>query len=223
MGLKKWLKGATRIRFDDRTLGNLTKNAAVGAGTIVGGPLGLAIGAGGSALGQATMKGANIGDIIGAGFKGGATTGLLGSAKNLATKAIPGGAPSVSASAPSAGFSPLPNSDISGASFGYTDPTKGVVDKALNVGKGALNFAKDHDTVAGAVLNTGGDLLLGGGQRAANEAEADLLRARADETAYDFERRKARDAQLAPIWSALATTAGNGQPVAANPYLPSGA
>lgn len=224
MSFGHWLKGATQIRFDDRTLGNVLKNGAVAGGTLVGGPLGLAIGAGGSALGQAALPGSNIGDILGAGLKGGATTGLLGSAKGLAGHAFGDGAASAASggatgAVPTTGL-PLPSvPNLTSIAEKAVDP-RNIVSKALDGGKQLAGWAAEHPNAASGALQGIGNIATAGPQNRAANAQARLLQKQAEETEYDFERRKMRDAQLAPIWSSLSNSASANAGIAKNPYLP---
>lgn len=232
MGFGKWLKRATRIRFDNRTLGNLTKNVATGAGTVIGGPAGLALAGAGSALGQAALPGSNLGDILKSGVKGAATAGALNKVGGLAKRALPGpslpgagappvpSVPSVATSTPTSALDaiePLPGGDIAGA--------RSLGSKLLDPVRAVGNFAKDNATAVGLGLQGAGELVGAGSENRLRNAEAAALERRADETLYDFEQRKRRDAQLAPLWSALGQTVGSrisAPPIAANPYLPRG-
>lgn len=208
MSFSKWLKGATRIRFDDRTLGNLTKNAGVVGGTIVGGPLGLAIGAGGGALGQAALGG-NFGESLNAGLKGAANTGLAQAGKGVLSHAIHSGPPALPGAPPTpAGGIPV-SADANltgahiptGADFGYTKPP-GLLSKALNTGKGIAEFAGDHDKLSANLLTGIGDALDQTPERLA-KAQAQLLERQASEGEYDYNQRKARDLALEPLRQAL--------------------
>jgi hypothetical protein len=235
MGFGKWLKGATRIRFDDRTLGNLLKNGAVGAGTLVGGPLGLGIAAAGSAAGQKALGG-SWKDAAGAGLKGASAAGGINAARGLLSgiggstaSAAPGAGGGVaqagSAAAdvvPTTGL-PLPSvPNLTTIAEQAVDP-RNFATKALDAGKGVLNFAEEHPYAAAGALKGVGSIMTSGASNRAANAEADLLEKRAEETEYDFMRRKQRDQQLAPVWSALGSSVGNNYAgVAANPYLPAG-
>ncbi len=71
-----------RIRFDKHTLGNLVKNLAPVAGTVVGGPLGLALAGGMGAAGE-LGRGKNIGQAAGAGLSNASLAGLGQAGGNL--------------------------------------------------------------------------------------------------------------------------------------------
>ncbi len=229
MGLKQWLKGATRIRFDDRTLGNLTKNAGVVGGTLVGGPLGLAIGAGAGALGQAALPGANIGDIAGAGFKGAANTGLAQAGKGIVSKAIGSGAPAapgMSAGMDASGAIAPPPVPTNGLplpevpNLTSAGPGPGFLSKALNTGKSALDWAATHDKTSSAVLSGLGDALDPTEERL-QRAQAQSLERQNAESEYDYNQRKARDLAMEPLRQALYGSFGQGyQSIAPNPYAP---
>jgi hypothetical protein len=230
LGFRKWLKGATRIRFDDRTLGNLTKNAGVVGGTIVGGPLGLAIGAGGGALGQAALGG-NLKESLNAGLKGAANTGFAQAGKGLLSKAVGGGAPALPTAGAATPPPPVPTGGLPMPSVpNLTSITEKAIDPRNFIGKvgdqagSVLDWASDHPNAAAGALKGVGSIMTSGAENRTHNAQADLLEQQANETAYDFERRKMRDAQLAPVWSSLGNTIGNSYAgVAKNPYLPAGA
>lgn len=216
MGFGHWLKGATRIRFDNRTLGNLIKNGAIAGGTALGGPLGLAVAGAGSAAGQKALGG-SWKDAAGAGLKGAATAGTLHAGMGAAKGLLNHGAGSAASAAPGA----LPNSTIpSGTGLvGGGDP--GFAGHALSAGGKALKFAEAHPNATAGALNAVSGLATAGSQNRMAGAQADLLEKQAEETEYEFQQRKARDAALAPTWSALGSTiGGNYANVAANPYLP---
>lgn len=104
MSIGKFLKNATRVRFDSHTLGNLARNAGNVAGTLIGGPAGAAIAGGVSALRTAARPGANIGDILKSGAGDAATAyGLNKGATALSS--LLGGSPA-GAAAGSAGALP---------------------------------------------------------------------------------------------------------------------
>lgn len=238
MGFGKWLKGATRIRFDNRTLGNLTKNAAVAGGTLLGGPAGYALAGAGSALGQGLLPGSNLRDIAGAGVKGAGTAGALrvggGLLKNAASSAqnpLAVGTPGAASSASSIPSTLQPPGTLTSALQGAPGAAPaGGLTTALQTSavpqsgfRSALNtvgnFAKDNTTALSMGLNAASNALTSGSENRMNEAQADLLEQRADETAYDFEQRKRREAALAPLWSNLGSALGsNYDQVAKNPY-----
>lgn len=223
-----WLsKALGGIRFDKHTLGNLVKNVSPAA-ALIGGPVGLAAAGGLSALGD-LGRGKNIGEAL----KGGVKNAALGAGLNAGVGALRGalntGVNSASSALPSAatdtvarGGLSLPSvPNVTTAATKAVDP-RNIVERALDVGKGVGKFAMDHDKIAGSVLETGGDLLMGGANRRGFDARTALDEQQLAESRYDFERRKARNAQMAPLWSALGTTIGQGHKIAPNPYLPGG-
>lgn len=241
MSFGRWLKGATRIRFDDRTFSNLARNAGTIGGAAIGGPAGLALAAGGSALGRATAKGANFGNIVGAGVRGageagalrlgtGAVRGLL-NAGGSSVPSVAGGAGELGETAldrlptgltPSIGTTPTaaPNGilDALGGSGGTATRSPGLFRSALNT---TGSFVKNNPTAAAMGLQAAGNLATAGAENRMNDAQADLLEQRRDETAYDFQKRRERDLALAPLWSQLGSTfASNNSNIAKNPYLP---
>lgn len=242
MGFGKWLKGATRIRFDKRTLGNLTRNVATGAGAVIGGPAGLALAAGGNALGSAIQPGGNLRGALKAAGQGAAAAGGLRAGAGLLNSArgalSSGSAPSVATGGGGAAPAAIPPVDGAldalptelphvGITPGTIAPTAapGAFRSALNaVGDAAGNvgkFAAKNPTAVGYGLQAAGNLATAGTENRMNEAQARLLEQRAGETEYDFEQRKRRDAALAPLWSQLGSTFdSNYSGIARNPYAP---
>lgn len=249
MGFGHWLKGATRIRFDDRTLGNVLKNGAMVGGTAVGGPLGLAIGAAGGVAGQAALGG-NLGESLNAGLKGATNTGLAQAGKGFLSNAIHSGAPAVpslsgpssmSVGAPTPGAinpgvsnltggvthgMPLPSvSNLTTAS--HVAPTPGFFSKALDAGKGVAEWAGNHDKTTSALLSGVGDVL-DPTQERLQKAQAQALERQTAESEYDYNQKKARDLALEPLRQALYGSLGqqvgnNYSAIAKNPYQPAGA
>lgn len=241
MGLKKWLKGATRIRFDDRTLGNLLKNGAVAGGTMVGGPLGLAIGGVGSAAGQKALGG-TWGESLNAGLKGAGTTGGLQAAKGVLSNAIHSGAGALPG-APAgvdAGANALPSAANDAVSHGGlslpdvpnlvtnaappVDP-RGFLSKALDTGGNVAEWAGKHDKTTSALLGAAGDALDPTEERL-QRAQAAALERQTGEAEYDYNQRKARDLAMEPLRQALYGKLGQQfttpSTVAPNPYLTTG-
>lgn len=226
MGFSKWLKGATRIRFDDRTFGNLLKNGTMAAGTAVGGPLGLAIGAAGGVAGQAALGG-NLGESLNAGFKGAANTGLAQAGKGLVSNALQRGAPALTSGSPTLSSATVPTNGLplpSVPNLTSAGPAPGFFSKALDAGKSAASWAGEHDKTTSALLSGVGDAL-DPNQERLQRAQADALERQNTETDYDFQQRKARDAAMEPLrqalYGSLGTQIGNNYgSIAANPYAP---
>lgn len=225
MSFGHWLKGATRIRIDDRTAGNLLKNGAIAGGTLVGGPVGLAIGAGGGILGQAALGG-NLKESLNAGFKGAANTGFAQAGKGMLSH-IGGGAPAGVSAAPTP--APIGAVEHGGLALPGTPdlttianaPKPSMLATVGDRAGGVFDWAADHPNAAAGALQGVGALATSGANNRTANAQADLMEKQAEETEYDFQRRKARDAQLAPVWSSLGSTIGsNYGGVARNPYLP---
>jgi hypothetical protein len=82
------------------------------------------------------------------------------------------------------------------------------------------SFLKNNALPVAMGLQAAGGLLNSGSENRLRNAEADKLEQQAGESRYDFEQRKRREAQLAPIWSALGTSVGRQPNVAPNPYVP---
>jgi hypothetical protein len=243
MGFGKWLKGATRVRFDSHTLGNLARNGGLAAGALIGGPAGAALAGGISAARTAARPGANFGDILKSGIGdastayglnkvGGFAKGALSSAGAGAGEAVQagaaGGAPVPIPPVPSAGGLapitqgvggvPAPITAANVATGGGRAVVPGAFRSALNA---TGSFVRNNPTAAGMTLQGVGGLATAGTENRVNEAQARLLEQRAGETEYDFEQRKRRDAELAPLWSQLGSTfAANNSAVARNPYAP---
>lgn len=208
-----------RIKFDRHTLGNAVKNLSPVAG-LLGGPLGFAAAGGLSALGDvARGKKVSVGNALTNATLGSGLNAAKGAiakhvAGNAATSAIPGAATDTVAS----GGLALPETpNLVTAATRAVDP-RNFAERALDTGGNVLGWAADHPNAAAGALQGVGALATSGAQNRTANAQADLLQKQAEETEYDFQRRKARDAQLAPVWSSLGTAFGNG--IAANPYLP---
>lgn len=208
-----------RIKFDRHTAGNFLKNISPVAG-LLGGPLGFAAAGGLSAVGDlARGKKVSVGNALtnatlGSGLN--AAKGALSHAGSAATSAVPGAAPGTVAT----GGLPLPAvPNLTSITTPAIDP-RNYAEKALDIGKGVVDWAGDHPTAAAGALQGVGALATSGAQNRTANAQADLLQKQAEETEYDFQRRKARDAQLAPVWSSLGSSFGG--EVARNPYLPAG-
>lgn len=249
MSFGKWLRGATRVRLDSSTLANALRTGGMLGGAALGGPAGLALAAAGSAAGRGISKGANLGNILGAGATGAATAGALNSGAGLlkgalqkgATSAVPSAIPS--AAAPSAA-APLPEIshfgiELPGAVEGAADAASAVAPTVAPVashgalsqitgglervgkkaGSGALSFVHDNPTAAAMGLQAVGGLATAGAENRLHNAQADVIEQQAGESRYDFEKRKRREAQLAPVWSNLGTAiGGNFSSAARNPY-----
>lgn len=231
MGFKSWLKRATKIPKTGRgIIGNLVKNLAPITALTPLGVLGAGVlGAAGEGI---RNKNAKFGDVlragvtnagIGAGAKSLATKfGVLGqSAPKVATETIKlsGDIPGVSViGGPSGPVTPGATIEA----LGSNPPTHGILNTVSRAGGKALKFADDHPMAASMALGAVGDLATADSQNRLRNAQAENLEQQAGETRYDFERRKRRAEQMAPMWSAL----GSGfQPsstrIAPNPYLPS--
>src|ERR1035437_3991351 len=132
MGLGGWLSDRLGIRLDSHTLGNLVKNLAPVAGTVIGGPLGLAaagamggageLGRGGN-LSDSLKAGLSNASLAGVGQAAGGALGYHGGLGSMGGNA--GGFSGASASAPAGGMvSPSATSALSspaqygGAAFG---------------------------------------------------------------------------------------------------------
>lgn len=185
-------------------------------------------------LGGALKEHAGIGDVV----KGAAQGGLAGqggaSAKSLLRgRGLLGGAKSAVSSAPStttaaaaAPANPLAlkpvvagvNAPASVASAAAPAPASlmGTARSALSsVGR----FAQNNPTATAMGLSAASNALTSGSENRINDAQADLLEQRADETAYDFEQRKRREAAYKDLWSPLGTAIGSSyNGIAKNPY-----
>ena len=256
------------VRFDSHTLGNLVKNLAPVAGTVIGGPLGLAAAGGMGAVGE-LGRGGNLSDAL----KAGLSNAAIGGAGQLAGSTLfgyhggLGGLGGIGGGASSAGGAALPSSiplqtgmsgGLSPSSFGaasgavgsgggsalssaiplQTGMSGGLSSSPLGVtgsigasapsggGTGLLSsigsFAKNNpNAISGALQGLGG-IATSGSKNALTNAQTTALQQQTDETAYDFKRRQARDALLAPLWGSLNTNQdpfGYGK-VAKNPYAP---
>lgn len=239
MSFKKWLRGATRIRFDDRTLGNLTKNLATGAGAALGGVPGLALAGIGSAAGQAMLPGSNIGDIAGAGLRGAGTAGALhsgvGALRSIGSSA--GAAAPGVANAPVAGASTVGTPGMAPLQAGVGGvPSVTALPPTASSGalsriggrlkalpRHALDFAKENPTSAALGLQAAGNLATSGTENRLLSAQAAELERRTGESEYESQRRQERERALQPLWSTLGQSLGRGlrqSTAAPNPYVP---
>lgn len=209
-----------RIRFDSHTLGNLVKNISPAAG-LLGGPAGIALAGGLSAVGD-KLRGKDV--SLANALTNASLAGGVGGLKSALTSH---GAPAASVlnsaatdTVPAGGLALPATPNLTTAATRAVDP-RNIVSKALDTGKGLAGWASDHPLAASGALNAVGDLATSGAKNRATNAQATLLEQQAGETAYDFERRKMRDQQLAPVWSSLGSSIGNSYGgVAQNPYLP---
>lgn len=101
-----------------------------------------------------------------------------------------------------------------------TPPSGGI----LGAGKGLLNFAEEHPTAAGMALQGVGNIATADSENRLRNAQAARLEREIGESEYDFQQRKAREAQYHDLWAPLGTAFGSGlsRGVAPNPYLPAG-
>lgn len=97
----------------------------------------------------------------------------------------------------------------------------GVLGRAANVARDVGSFAKNNSTAVGMGLQGIGNLASAGSENRLNDAQADALEQRTNETAYDFEQRKRREEALKGLWSPLGSAIGSSYAgIAANPYAP---
>lgn len=215
--MASWLSKHLGIRLDSHTLGNLVKNVAPVAGTVVGGPAGLLLAGGLGAGGEALRGKTGIGDLVKAGVSNASLAGAGQAGKsllshaltpaanpNVVTSALPGpsslatqavdGAPALAGTAaPSAGL-PAISTPISPTTF---------ADKVGNAARSAGSFIKDNPTAAGQIGAGAGNLATAGPRNAEAAAQTGLLRQQLEQNQYDLARRKASDLALEPIRQAL--------------------
>lgn len=218
---KKFVGKAARNPFVQGGLGLLTGGAT----------LPFLVGATGGLL----KEHAGVGDVL----KGGAQGFAAGSAgkgiRSLGSSLLSRGGSSAANSAAQAltpeeliAKNPLPQisstpssalSTIGNTATTASQAPQSFLGRVGSTGGRVLSFAEKHPNAAAGVLQGVGNMIGSGAENRLNEAQAEILEQRADESAYDFEQRKRREAELAPLWSALGTTVGK-RPIAANPYLP---
>lgn len=233
--MSNWFKKHLAVRLDSHTLGNLVKNASPALAFTPAGLLGVA---GASALGDVARGKHNVLDIakgavgnvaIGTGLHAGvgALRNAASGAGSASTSAAGGAVPSatgVPLSPIQAGAGGVPASvtaarDVVDALPSEGSPFSAFSSAAKGAGKKALSFVGQHPQASAMALQAAGNLSTSGSENRLRNAEADVLEQKSGETRYDFEKRKAREAALAPIWSALGTSvAGGYNDVAANPY-----
>ncbi len=236
------------IRFDSHTLGNLLKNASPVASLAIGGPLGLAATGGLSALGDLgrgknigeALKGGVQNAAIGGGLQAGQAalashgglSGLFSGGGDAggpplpapASVSVPGVTPppsatdylsSLDAGKPAAGagslFSTNAAAPISQAPGGFLS----------TVGKkagGVLDFAEAHPNATSGVLQGLGGIASSGSENRLRNAQANALEQTGGLTANELAQRKASQAALAPIFSALNQQNFTRPAVRPNPY-----
>ncbi len=241
MGLGDWAKKHLAIRLDSHTLGNLVKNAAPVAGTVVGGPLGLGLAGALGAAGEAGRGKTGISDLLKAGVSGAAQAGIGQAGRGLLASrfggaAVPTGptAAPVSSAAnageaaadtvPTGGLSLATTPDLTTSAVKAVDP-RSFLDKTLDAGKGVLNFAESHPSATSGALQGLGNLATSGAQNRYRDAETANLESRTDLTQYELDQLKRRQQQYAPVWGALSAgpTTGGYAGVSKNPYASAGA
>ncbi len=147
--------------------------------------------------------------LLSSGGSGGATVTSAGGAVPPPAPVIP---PSASAGAV-----------LAGLESGNIVASRGALSRVADAGRSAASsvgkFVEKNPAASAMALQGVGDLASSGSESRMNDAQADILEQRADETRYDFEQRKRREAAMAPIWSSLGSTiGGNYSQVAKNPY-----
>jgi hypothetical protein len=238
----------------------LVKNLSPVAGTIVGGPLGLALAGGLSAAGD-LGRGKNIGESLKGGLKNAALAGVGqaagsalgyhgglgaltggGDAATSATTGAAGAAPAPIADAPTAAsYAGAPSTGaLSSVDMGVgtvahgglslpsvpnlTETLRPAVDPRTFLGKvgdkagGLLDFAESHPNTASGVFSGLGSIATSGSENRLRNAQANQLEQQGGITQNELAQRKASQAALAPIWSALASAPTTRKPIAANPY-----
>ena len=230
--------GRLRLRLDRHSLSNLLKNVSPAAG-LIGGPAGIALAGGLSALGD-LGRGKNIGQAVkggvgnaalGAGVGQLASRGVLGSGLKTfhngvpGVPAVPSGAPTIDELAsqplPSVGTIDAPGAPVSTVSPASPVPVPAAHGGLYNAAKRVGTFAAKNPLVVGEVLGAAGDLATAGSENRLKNAQASALERQTGETLYDFEQRKKRDAELAGLWGGLGTQLGQnigGRAIAPNPY-----
>lgn len=236
-----WFSKHLGFKLDSHSWANALKNLSPVAGTIVGGPLGLVAAGGLSTLGD-LGRGKNIGEaakgavgnvaLAAGGQTLGSHFGYHGGLGSLtgggAPATTPPSASAVRALGPTTEGGVPALQDYAATADGWGAPASGMSSAATTATKDAgqglfsrsLDFAEHHPLG----LNAIGSLATAGPQNRAANANARLLEEQADESSYDFMRRKQREADMAPLWGSLGTALGNGlHSAASNPYLPQGA
>lgn len=225
-----------KIRFDSHTLGNLAKNLAPAvaftpAGMVGAGLLGAVGGlARGEKVGRALKSGVSNA-AIGGGLS--AAAGKIGLGQGARSGAeffhLPG-APSAPTPDTQIGAVPGPSSMASGGGSAVTNgaiqtgASAGLPGATVPGGQGnavgrLLGFAEAHPNATAGALQGAGSIIGSTAENRLRNAQADTLEQQAGETRYDFERRKMRDQQLAPVWGALGTGGAQGYAgIAKNPY-----
>lgn len=167
------------------------------------------------ALGGGLKEHAGFGDVASGAIKGGAA-GYGGSKLKGVFNSARGALSSVGRSSLDKLPTAIPNVGT------IASPGTSVVSaapKASGFLSSVGSFVKNNPTAAGMGLQAAGNLATAGAENRMNDAQADILEQRADETRYDFEQRKRREAELQGLWSPLGTAIGSSYAgVAKNPY-----
>lgn len=234
MNFGRWLRGATRIRLDGRTAGNLFKNVATIGGSVMGGGAGIALAGLGNVAGQGLLPGSNIGDMARAGVRGAGTAalsnaaraGLSGLANRGASGAVDtglgavdsgvgaaadvaGAGPSVASAAPE--IAPLEAGNIAGA--------QSTLSRVGRTASSVGSFAGRNSNSVAAGLQGLGMAMNAPGEARLRDAE---IRRMESMTAADEEeraRRRRLEESLEPLQLALAQQLNAPRaPVPSNPY-----
>lgn len=215
-GLAPYQPSATQNQLPGTNYKNQMSDASRGLGLDAG----LALVTAGLALPTAPAGAATTGGLGGIGGGAGSVGGAaLPSSIPLQT-GMSGSLSGAASSLPlqtgmSSGLGALP-----GASAGLGASTGSGTGGGLLSSIGS--FAKNNpNAISGALQGLGG-IATSGSKNALTNAQTTALQQQTSETAYDFKRRQARDAMLAPLWGSLNTNQdpfGYGK-VAANPYAP---
>ena len=111
--------------------------------------------------------------------------------------------------------------ELAGLAGGDIAGSRSILQKAGSALGDVGGFVQKNPTAVGMGLQGLGSLASAGSENRMNDAQAELLEQRADETAYDFEQRKRREAALEGLWSPLGSAIGSSYAgIAANPYAP---
>lgn len=187
-------------------------------------------------LGGALKEHAGVGDVLrgaaqggAAGYGGSRARGLLNSIRGAGAAVAPPAPSAATSAAAQAPPNPLtlrpiaPGAGAPASVLSSAAPTAAAPSAAGFSARSALSsagrFIRDNPTAAAMGLNAASSALTSGSENRINDAQADLLEQRADETQYDFEQRKRREEALRGLWSPLGTAIGSGfNSVARNPY-----
>lgn len=227
-----------RIRFDRHTLGNLVKNVAPVAGTLLGGPAGFAL-SGLMGAGGELARGGNAGSAFKSGLSNASLAGLGSAAKSGLSGLLNHGGAEVAqvaqAGAPElAGSSALdalptaiPSVGTIGDGAAAAAPLNPIAAAATSATKSAPSFLsragsfiEKHPTAVGMGLKGLGEVATAPSESRYRNAQTHALEVQTQADEDERRRRLAMQTALGPLAQQLVGQFGQSRPIAPNPYAP---